>query len=228
VLIFNVLLSLLSLIVLGKKYFLKTIIGTLLYPMYLFIAEIIYNNINLELIDPFLSVIIGSSLVGFGVGLVVKNGYNSGGVDILQAILFKKFNIPYSKSLIFIDGVIVFLGMIFINFQNGMYGLVNVLVSGMVMDNIIFGGYNKRAMFIVTNKEEEIKKYILNNLQRGLTNIFIEKGYSNKNQKMLLCVLSSKEYFNMRILIKNIDPDAFVFVLKSSEVMGLGFSDYDI
>lgn len=224
VLLLNIVFALAGLIFLGKKYFINTIYGSLAYPLFLFLSNALIKLINIELIDPFACTIFGAILSGIGLGNVVKRRYNTGGVDILQQILFKYFNMPYSKSLFIIDGLIVTLGAIFINFQSALYGIVYVILSGFVLDNVIFGGYNKRAVYIISNKEEEIKKHVLEKIQRGLTNIYIEKEYTKEKQKMLLCVLSTNEYFELRRLIQEIDPTAFVFVTKATEVLGLGFS----
>jgi uncharacterized membrane-anchored protein YitT (DUF2179 family) len=154
---------------------------------------------------------------------------STGGIDIVQMIMLKYFKIPLSASLVIIDGAIIVVGAI-TGFSSLMpiflilYGIAYTVISGVVMDNIVFGGFNVRAAYVVTSKPEEIKKQIYDKLNRGVTEIYARGGYTLEDKKILLCVLTTREYYFLRSMALEIDPSAFVFVEKASEVHGEGFT----
>ena len=94
------------------------------------------------------------------------------------------------------------------------------------MDSIVFSGFNVRSMYIITNNPDEVKKYVLEKLSRGVTEINAVGGYTGEARRMLVCVLSSREYYVLKDIIQNIDPTAFIYATRASEVHGEGFS-YD-
>lgn len=231
VFVLNVVLLFISLIFLGKEFFLKTVYGSVIFPVYVFICEAIYTLVNSNNIsfgnEKILIVLASAAIMGLGLGLAIKNGASTGGVDIPQYILLKYFKIPLSVSLFLIDGSIVLIGAIVAkDLSNLLYGTLFILISGYILDNVVFGGFNVRSVNIVSKKNHEIKEQIIKILDRTVTEIDSTGGYSNISSKMLICVLSTKEYYSLRSIINEIDPEAFVFVTKASEVRGAGFT-YD-
>lgn len=226
VLILNLIILLLCLIFLGKKQFISALYGSLIYPVYIYLIDLIIKNVNLEL-DMFLTIIFSSFILGLGLGLVLKYNYNTGGTDILQQILHKYFHIPYSVSLYFLDGSVVLIGGLVYNISTALYAIIFVFISGYVMDAVIYGGFNKRACFIISDKKDEIKNFVINEIVRGVTEVYIKGGYLNNDKKMLIIVLNTNEYIKLIKEIDKIDKNAFLFVTKTSEVRGLGFSIED-
>ena len=226
VLILNLIILLLCLIFLGKKQFISALYGSLIYPVYIYLIDLIIKNVNLEL-DMFLTIIFSSFVLGLGLGLVLKYNYNTGGTDILQQILHKYFHIPYSVSLYFLDGSVVLIGGLVYNISTALYAIIFVFISGYVMDAVIYGGFNKRACFIISDKKDEIKNFVINEIVRGVTEVYIKGGYLNNDKKMLIIVLNTNEYIKLIKEIDKIDKNAFLFVTKTSEVRGLGFSIED-
>ncbi|MBQ8292524.1 MAG: YitT family protein [Bacilli bacterium] len=230
-LVVNLVLLLIGLIFLGKSFFFKTIYGTVMYPVYSFLLEqIIPENLYPVFEGDTFIIVLGAGLImGAGLGLTIRYGASTGGVDILQLIGLRYFKIPLSVSLVFIDGAIILIGAL-TNFSSlppvllVLYGITYVVISGIVMDNIVFGGFNVRAAYVVTNKCEEMKQEIYRKLNRGVTEIYSRGGYSNEDNKTLLCVLTTREYYFLRSIALEIDPHAFVFVTKASEVHGEGFT----
>ena len=227
----NAILLFISLIFLGKAFFIKTVYGSVIFPVYMFFCEEIYKIIDKNDLtfgnDKMLIVLVGGAIMGLGLGLAIKNGASTGGVDIPQYICLKYFKIPLSVSMIIIDGSIVVLGAVVAkDLSNVLYGVLFILISGYVLDNVVFGGFNVRSVNIVSKKHAQIKELIITKLDRTVTEVESTGGYSNVSGKMLICVLSTKEYYNLRSIINEVDPEAFLFVTKASEVHGAGFT-YD-
>lgn len=231
ILIVNLVLLIVGWITLGKGFFLKTILGTILFPAYSFLLELVIPETWYPIAntDIFIIVIGASLIMGVGLGLTMRYDASTGGIDILQMIMLKYFKIPLSVSLVVIDGAIIIVGA-FTGFSSLMpiflilYGIAYTVISGIVMDNIVFGGFNVRAAYVVTSKPEEIKKQIYDKLNRGVTEIYARGGYTLEDKKILLCVLTTREYYFLRSMALEIDPNAFVFVEKASEVHGEGFT----
>ena len=256
ILIINVVLLLIALIFVGKKFFLKTLYTSLLYPVYVFMFEKIIlllqdvvpdlsltkeelaiklsdialgqNAANAIMAGSYLLVIIfGAVISGFGLGLALKKGASTGGVDIIQQILLDRFKIPFSISLLMIDGTIVTVAAIYFkDFFMILYGFLFIYLSGVVLDAIVFSGFNSRAVYIITSDPEAVKNKIYSVLERGVTEIYSRGGYRQEDKKMLVCVMSNNEFYKMKTLILEIDKRAFIFVARVSEVHGEGFT-YD-
>ena len=228
ILIINGLLLVLGLLFLGKEFFAKTVYGSLIFPGFIKVFDIIYNAFELKPIDDNLLVIVFSSVImGFGLGLAIKNGGTTGGVDIPQNILLKFFHIPFSTSLIFIDGTVILMGFFFMpdaDISLILYGALFISLSGIIIDQVVFSGFNKRAVFIISEKNEEIKKHILEDLGRGVTQIRVIGGYTNADKNKLVCVLSTFEFLKLKKIIYTYDKNAFFYAVRASEVSGEGFS----
>ncbi len=256
ILIINLVLLLIALIFVGKKFFLKTLYTSLIYPVYVFMFEKIIlllqdvvpdlsltkeelaiklsdialgqNAANAIMAGSYLLVIIfGAVISGFGLGLALKKGASTGGVDIIQQILLDRFKIPFSISLLMIDGTIVTVAAIYFkDFFMILYGFLFIYLSGVVLDAIVFSGFNSRAVYIITSDPEAVKNKIYSVLERGVTEIYSRGGYKQEDKKMLVCVMSNNEFYKMKTLILEIDKRAFIFVARVSEVHGEGFT-YD-
>lgn len=233
----NIFFLILALIFVSKEFFLKTIYCSIAGFVYAWLlefgltSEVIKTSLEIFNSNGLLVVFFSAVLMGAGLGLALKAGASTGGVDILQAICYKYLKMPYGKSLIFIDGTIVLIGSLLLHtgtafIENILYALVMILVSGFVMDSIVFSGFNVRSMYIITNNPDEVKKYVLEKLSRGVTEINAVGGYTGETRRMLVCVLSSREYYVLKDIIQNIDPTAFIYATRASEVHGEGFS-YD-
>ena len=241
ILIINIVLLFLALILLGKKSCINSIYGSLMFPVFTKLFNILYealvklNNGNILVSENnmLLVTLIGAIIMGIGLGVVVKHGGTTGGTEIPQNIVFKYWKMPYSLSLFLFDGTIVLLGFIFVRDQNGMlqyeyllYAVIFIYLSGAVMDQIVFRGFNKRAVSIISEKNEEIKEKILNDFNRGVTIVNAIGGYTGEKRTKLVCVLSTSQFYRLKAIINEIDPHAFYYVVRANEVGGEGFT-YD-
>lgn len=223
VLILNVLLLLTGLLFLGKKLFIRSIYGSLLFPLVLFLMETFLPKLDINN-DLVLAVTFGGVLLGAGFGLVIKYGGTSGGTDIPIKILNKKLKMPISLALYSTDGIIIFLGVLVFyseyGITAGLYAVITMFIGGKVADMVIVGSNSKKAVQIITDFPKEIKEAIYELVYRGVTEIPIKGGYSNKDKTMLVTVITKQEYYFIRNIIARIDENAFVYVTPATEIHG--------
>lgn len=223
VFVFNALLLILALLILGFKVFTRSIYGSLVFPLVLFVFESWVPMLDFQE-DYVLAVLFGGGLLGLGFGLVLKYGGTSGGTDIPVKILNKKLKLSVSFSVYLIDGIIVFLGILAFLDDKGLYGglyaLIAIFISGKVADMVVVGGNSKKAMQIITDKPKEIKDAIYESIVRGVTEIDIKGGYTNQSKTMLVTVITKREYYVIRNIIARIDDSAFVYVTPATEIHG--------
>ncbi len=219
----NIFLLLLGLIVLGKKLFLRSIYGSLLFPLVLFLMEKHAPPLDIQN-DYFIGAIFGGAMVGIGFGLMLKYGGTSGGTDIPVKILHQKFNLPISLGVYLFDGFVVLFGTWVYYDENGilasLYALLAIFISGKLADNVVIGGNDKKAMQIITERPQEIKQAIFDSVERGVTLINIKGGYTNQNRTMLVTVITKQEYYIIRDIIAKLDDSAFVYVTPATEIQG--------
>lgn len=224
----NLVLLVISLIFIGKEFFMKTIFGSLLFPVCTYILGLIYNLINVDFstLDPMLVIIFSSLIMGYGLAIAMKNGGSTGGTDVVQQLFFDKFHIPYSITMYAFDGAVIFIGFFVLNQKLDLlfYEIIFAVICGLIMDVIIFSGFNKRAVHVISEKADEIKDVLLHDFERGVTSIKVVGEYSKNEKKMLMCLLSSREYNRLRDIIEKIDPNAFYYCVRANEVRGEGFS----
>lgn len=226
ILLINIGLLIIGLIFLGKEFFIKTVYGSLAFPLFIKLFDAVYRFIDMAPIqDRTIITFFGSIMMGVGLGIVIKYGGTTGGTEIPQNILLKYFHIPYSVSLYFFDGIVILLGVVvFKDLSLALYGIVFIFLSGFAVDQVVFSGFNKRAVYIISKQNTEIKNRIIEDIGRGVTRIKIIGGYSNQENEKLICVLSSFEFYRLKGIIKKIDPEAFYYAVRASEVSGEGFT----
>ena len=221
--VFNLTMFIIGFFVLGKKFALTTVISTFYYPFIFGILEQIPELRGMTN-DPMLSVICGGIMIGFGIGIVIRVGASTGGVDIPPLVLNKKFSIPVSVSLYAIDFTILILQMLFSNREQVLYGILLVLIYTVVLDKVLLLGKSQLQVKIVSDKYEEINDMIINQLDRGSTLIQAETGFCRNQNLMVLTVISARELSKLNQFVMDIDQNAFVIISQVNEVRGRGFS----
>lgn len=232
-LIINGALLVVSLLLIGKEFFMKTVFASLAYPVFTFIFGVLYSLLNkhfnvfdFSLLDPLLVTIFSSIIMGIGLAICLKHGASTGGTDTIQRLFYDKFKIPYSVTLYIVDGTIILLGFFILQQKLDLlfYEIIFSVICGILMDSIIFSGFNSRAVYIISDKNEEIKESILKDFERGVTQIRVVGGYTNEEKSKLVCILSSSEFYKLKAIIHEVDPKAFFYVVRASEVSGEGFT----
>lgn len=230
----NLLLLFISLFLIGKEFFFKTLYCTVAYPIYSFLfgelARIVKftellpvenNNIGGMLII----VLFSALLSGVSIGIAIKYGASTGGIDIVEQVMFKYFNVPYSTTLFVCDGITIIIASILsMNLLPICYGAIYVWLMGKLIDSVVFGGFRSYSVSIITSKPDIIKAYILENINRGLTIVEAVGGYTGNDLKMIICVMTSSEVSEIRGNIKSLDENAFMYITQTSEVSGIGFT----
>ena len=220
ILISSILLLILSFVTLGFDKTKNSIIGSLLFPIFVELTEFIIPYVNLGNTEPLLLTIFGAALSGFGYGLIFKSGYTTGGTDILNQIVAKYFKKSIGTSMFFTDGLIIGISLFFFGMQKFMYSVVNIVIISIMTDKVILGVSQSKTFFIITDSETAVKKFIMEYLDRGVTVIEARGGYTGNYQKMIMCTIPTKEYFIFKEGIESIDPNAFFMVTDAYEVSG--------
>lgn len=175
----------------------------------------------------FLASIAGSILVGTGIGLVLRTGATTGGMDIVIKVLRKKYPaIKTSTFFITIDIIIVAIaGFVFKDFNLVMYAFITVVLQGRVMDFILYGSDEARLIYIVSNKTEEMLPRILEELEIGATVLTGKGGYSNKEREIIMCVIKKRGTPKLEEIVKEVDGKAFMIITSANEIYGEGYKN---
>ena len=221
--IINIITFLAGLFILGKKFAATTLISTFIFPIFLNYFKDIerFKNITSDLL---LASIFTALLVGTGVGIVLRIGASTGGLDIPAIILNKKKGIPIAVVLYAIDISILFSQMIFSNTEQILYGIIIVLITTMVINKVIVYGKNDFMVTIISEKYLEISENIHNKIDRGTTFIDIQTGYKKNTQQAVMSVISKRELHSLNKLVQEIDSKAFIIINQVNQVKGRGFS----
>lgn len=220
ILISSVILIIISYFTLGRNQTVATVFGSILYPIAIMITSGITNIIKIETNDLFLiSIVVGISS-GIASGLVFKYGFSLGGTDIIKQILSKYLKISLGTSMIFTDGLIILVGGFFFGWTRMLYALIIIYIASIIADKIILGISESKAFYIVTSKEEQVKKFIFDALHLSVTVIYGQGGYGGEDKKVLLCVIPTKDYFKFKEGLAFIDDNAFFVVTDAYEVVG--------
>ena len=221
--VINIVTFLAGLFILGKKFAATTLISTFIFPFFLNYFKDIEKLKHITS-DTLLSAIFAALLVGTGVGIVLRVGASTGGLDIPAIILNKKRGVPIAIVLYIIDFSILLSQMIFSNIEQILYGIIIVLITTMVINKVIVYGKNDFMVTIISEKYLEISENIHSKIDRGTTFIDIQTGYKKNNQQAVMSVISKRELHSLNKLVQEIDPKAFIIINQVNQVKGRGFS----
>ena len=223
VLIFNVIMLGVGWLILGKGFALTTLASSFLYPFFLEVCNRILGDLVLTNDLLLCSLFFGGG-IGVALGLVIRAGASTGGMDIPPLVLNKLLGIPVSAGLYAFDFCIL-LTQIFIRpAENVLYGIVVTLIYAVVLDKMLLLGNSRTELKIVSSKSREICDAILKQVDRGVTLLNGEGGYKGSPTQLVLTVISNRELIKVEKLIHRIDPECFLVVSRVSEVRGRGFS----
>lgn len=213
----------LGLIFLGKQFAASSLLSTILYPLILAVCEQ-FPLAEIFQGDLFISSVCAGVGMGAGIGLVVRAGGSTGGMDIPPCILQKYKGIPVGSSLLVFDGLIILTQILINGFDGLLYSLVTLFLTSATIDKLIVAGERKIQLIIISNQFREIQKEILQTLDSGLTLLDIETGFDAQNQKALLVVIYAKKYPVIKEAALSIDPNAFIIASEVTGVNGRGYT----
>lgn len=162
--------------------------------------------------------------IGISLGIVIRSGASTGGMDIPPLVLNKLFRIPVSAGMYAFDFCILLMQALFRSFENILYGIILVIIYTVVLDKVLLFGNSKIELKIVSEKYQEISDSILTQVDRGVTLLKSEGGYIHKEGQLILSIISNRELIKVERLVKKIDSECFMVVSRVTEVRGRGFS----
>lgn len=223
ILVFNIGMLLLGLAVLGKRFAMTTIVSTFVYPLALDLFDRLLGNIVLTE-DIWLCTVFSGLGIGASLGIVIRAGASTGGMDIPPLVLNHYFRIPVSISLYVFDFVILLLQAIYNPPEKLLYGVILVLIYTIVLDKLMLMGTTKTEVRVVSSHYKEIKEQIIHKMDRGVTMISAETGYLGNQTQMIFSIVSNRELPRLEQMVREIDPHSFMVVNRVSEVRGRGFT----
>ena len=220
-LIFNIPIIVFGFVKFGKVFIAKSAVAVVLSSLFVDIIAGLYRPI---FFDVMLGCVFGGALIGTGLGLVMLVGASTGGIDIVVKTLNIRFSISMGRAFLIIDGaVILFAALVYRDFESALYSVIAVFVSSKVVDLILCGNLDSKAVFIITDNEEKVKKAITEQVDRGVTVLPAFGGYTGRKNNILLCVARNNEINTVRSLVIKLDRNAFFFILNAGDVIGKGF-----
>lgn len=213
--VLNLPILILGYIGLGKKVIFNTVVSVVVLSVALY-----YVPVKVVTTDPLLSSIFGGVIAGAGIGLVFNCNGSTGGFDIIGMLLSRKRDIKLGGFLIILNAVVVIIAGFFFTWDVALTSLLSIYVTGKVID-AVHTKHRKVTLMIVTNEAEKMKKQLLSTVVRGITLLDGEGAYSSEKKRVLMTVVSREELASMKLTISEIDPNAFVNITETVEVLGL-------
>ena len=223
ILIFNIIMLIVGLVLLGRQFAVTTIISSFTFPAALELYDRLLGDIVLTT-DPLLCIVFAGIGIGFGLSIVIRAGASTGGMDIPPLVLNKYFKVPVSVGIYLFDTIILLLQALYNPFENILYGILLMIVYSTVIDKVMLMGTSKTEVTIVSQKSREIADAILKEVDRGCTILYGEGGYTHEHTHVVLSVVSNRELPKLERLIRSIDPVSFMIVNRVTEVSGKGFT----
>ncbi|MCB0103275.1 MAG: YitT family protein [Anaerolineales bacterium] len=214
----------------GTKFASRTAIAIITYafftdlllkiPVFVHYSQILIDDLQGDI---FLSSLYGAIVSGIGYGLVYRARGTSGGSDILARILNNWRGIPMTQSYLMVDTLVILAAGFVFGWKEALYAMIALYVSGLVAETILEGGGTVRTAMIVTSQSEEVRKRVIEELERGVTYLEGRGGYTGDVRPILYCVINRSEVTYLKDIVHEIDPDAFMVIGFAHEVLGEGF-----
>lgn len=213
------LLLIISYLLLGKEKTKYSIIGSILYPLFVSLTQDIATYIQFNVNNMLLIVIFGAVLNGIGSGLTFKYGFSTGGSDIICQIISKYFKISIGNAMRIFNTIVIVSSGFFISqtgeiyaWENVMYAIIVVYIMSLLNDKLLLGLSSSKSFYIITEHETAVKGFLINELKKGVTVLEGRGGYTGDRKKVLMCVIPTKEYFLAKEGILQIDKDAIILI----------------
>jgi len=216
---FNIPLFIAGVIFLGKQFGARSLVGTLTLPFFVLLTA----DWEPATLNPLLGALFGGISVGIGLGIVFRGRASTGGTDLAAQIIAKYTGFTLGTSVMLIDGLIVLSAAIVFDVEKGLYALIGLFVTTKTIDIIQLGFSQSKMVYIITNKQEEIRDAIYEEVNRGVTKLPAVGGYTDQERPILLVVVYQTEFTKLKQVVRTIDPAAFVIVSDAYEVLGEGF-----
>ncbi|MBQ9328714.1 MAG: YitT family protein [Solobacterium sp.] len=210
-------------LVLGKEFFVTTVVSSILYPLF---NTLLGHVLVIPEIDPLLASLYGGLIGGIGVGLVMRAGSSTGGMDVPPLIIHKLTGIKISTLVLITDGLTVLLGYFAYGIEAVLVGLLSVFTTTYAINKVLSAGEGSvaKSVQIISDRWEDILEETQQALDRGVTILEGKGGWSKQERKVLLCVVSQKQYGTLLEIVNRYDPAAFVITTDATDMHGEGFT----
>lgn len=190
--------------------------------------DLLDNLVVFPALEPMLACVIGGVVLGVGLGLVFLQRATTGGTDLMARLLKLKLSwLPMGRLLLCIDLLVILtVAAAFRSLESGLYGLIGLYISTLVMDKMLYGLDTAKVAYIISAKPREITRVIVEELERGVTLLEGKGGWSGQDKQVLLCAFKQRQIVPLKAAVKAVDPDAFLIVCNAYEVLGDGFRQY--
>ena len=224
VFILNIILFIVAFVVLGKGFGGKSLYATVILSVVMEIIEKVFNPVMLTE-NMFLASFFGSALLAMGSAIVFHQGASTGGTSILAAIISKFTPLGVGTALLLNDSIICLLAINVFGIDKGLFGFFSLILIGLLIDKFIDGFNTCKQVFIITSKADMVVNLINKDINRGCTVLNGKGGYTYSEVNIVYTVLSNNQFITLKNFIKENNPEAFITVNDSKEVLGLGFND---
>ena len=225
VIILNIPLFILGWRLLGGHLLLSSLYAMAISSVFI---DIINSIWTFEAMDSMLACVFGGVFMGASLGMVFQQGATTGGTDLIARLLKLKITwLPMGKLLIATDMVVIVASAIaFGSVYSALYGVVALYIAGIVMDRMLYGLDSAKVAYIISDRFKEIADVLVNDLDRGVTILQGQGGYSGAEKKVLMCAFKQRQIVSIKKMVKELDPSAFIIVCDAHEVLGDGFREY--
>lgn len=203
----------------GREYGVRSLLGSMVLPLFVFLTK----DWVIPLSNPLLASIYGGIGVGVGMGLVYRGRGSTGGLSIVAQLLHKYSGLAFSLCIVILDAIVISSAAMVLSLEQALYALIGLYVTGKVIDAIELGFSFTKVAYIISDHTEPITKAILEDLDRGLTKLTAEGGYTGEHRTVLMVVVGQSEIPRLKTVVQSVDPDAFVIIHNAHEVLGEGF-----
>lgn len=220
----NAILFIVGIILLGRTFGVYTIFGAFSYSTWVMILETVAPIKEPLTESPEVSMVIGALLTGVGIAIVFLQNASTGGTDIIAMIFKKYMNIPLSKGMFIIDGLVVVMSAFAFSVNKSLFAILAIILQSLVLDEAITGADRRIAINIISNKSEEINNYIIHQVVRGTTIYIAKGGYSGLDHSVITAIVTRAQYLKIKNYVESVDPKAFIYTYAATEVTGEGFT----
>lgn len=221
--ILNIILFIAGFIFIGPKFGARTIYSSFALSFIVWLLNKIYPISEPLMNDTFVQLVVSIIIGAIGLAIVFKYNASTGGTDITAKILNKYFHIDLGKGVLMCDLLITVSAFVVFDVATGIYGILGVVMNGIIIDYILEKFKERKEITIISDKCDQIKEYIIYNLERGVTIFTARGGYTDEEKDILVTVLNRKEFIRLKTHIKEIDSNAFITVNNIHETFGYGF-----
>jgi uncharacterized membrane-anchored protein YitT (DUF2179 family) len=215
----NIPLFIAGFLMLGRNYAIRSLLGTIVLPLFVFVTK----DWSVPTTDPLLASLYGGIGVGLGLGIVFRGRGSTGGLATLAQIVQKISGLSLSLCVMLMDGTVIILAGFLLSPEKALYALIGLYITGKVIDMVELGLNYTKVAYIIAEKNDEISEAILTTLDRGLTKLSGQGGYTGDNRQVLMVVVGQSEVTRLKKLVQTIEPTAFVIITNAHEVLGEGF-----